>query len=156
MEKDRRCEGARQVLVKYLEEHEMRKTPERFAMLDSIYTQSGHFNAEQLHKRLVPNMKISLATVYNNLDLFLRARLIVRHDVGDSFMYERAMYIEPHYHYVCEFCREMFEVKDQLLLSIIQNRKVKRFQPSHFTLYIYGTCAKCKSAMQRKETKKKK
>lgn len=64
----------------YLEEKGLRKTPERFAILEEIYSHSGHFTVESLFKKMGDkNYRVSKATVYNTLQLLLESELVVKH-----------------------------------------------------------------------------
>ena len=42
----------KQILTNYLETNSHRKTPERFAILDTIYSINGHFTLEELGEKL--------------------------------------------------------------------------------------------------------
>ena len=68
-----------ELFTDYLIRHKHRKTPERYAILEKIYSIDGHFNAEALYELMQNDYRVSLATVYNTLDLLLDAALIVKH-----------------------------------------------------------------------------
>ncbi|MDD6209910.1 MAG: Fur family transcriptional regulator [Bacteroidales bacterium] len=153
MEKEKVKEVVKQEFIRYLEAHKHRKTPERFAVLEQIYSMSGHFDIETLHAAMQDKFRVSLATLYNTLDLLVASKLVIRHKFGVYAQYEKAFNNENHYHLICEVCGEMQEVKEELLFSIIKNRKLKKFTPSYFALYIYGVCSKCKTAQKRKKIK---
>ena len=44
--------AVRQILAKYLDENKLRKTPERFAVLDAVYSFNGHFSIQTRFHRL--------------------------------------------------------------------------------------------------------
>jgi Fur family ferric uptake transcriptional regulator len=63
-------EKVRQLFSEHLEKNQLRKTPERFAILDEIYSRNQHFDVEELFESMkAKNYRVSRATVYNTLDL---------------------------------------------------------------------------------------
>ncbi len=131
--------------LEYLLKNELRKTPERLAILKHIHAIDGHFTAEMLFKIMQTNFRVSLASVYNNLDLLLKSGLITRHQFGSQkAQYERTFLTNVHHHIVCINCGKMKEFTDNNLKANIESKKIKNFLPTHFNLYIYGFCNKCK------------
>jgi Fur family ferric uptake transcriptional regulator len=62
----------REILDNYLELRNHRKTPERYAILDAVYSIKGHFSLEQLSETLLANnFRVSRATLYNTIRLFI-------------------------------------------------------------------------------------
>ena len=57
----------RNILTNYLELNNHRKTPERYAILDAVYSINGHFTLEELGEKLngEKNFPVSRATLYN-------------------------------------------------------------------------------------------
>lgn len=44
--------AVRQILTKYLDDNKLRKTPERFAVLDAVYSFNGHFSIQELSEKI--------------------------------------------------------------------------------------------------------
>ena len=62
----------KQRLSNFLESRKMRKTSERFAILDKIYTSSAHVDVMTLHQAMLADgFQVSRSTVYNTLDLLI-------------------------------------------------------------------------------------
>ncbi len=132
----------------FLVKNDYRKTSERFAILEHIGKIEGHFTAEMFYDSMKVDFRVSLASVYNNFELLLKAGLIVRHQINStSALYERTFNIQPHHHLVCSNCGCIKEFTDKNLKTYIENKKYKYFVPTHFSLYIYGLCNRCKKQM---------
>ena len=61
----------RQIFTEYLTANGHRKTPERYAILDTIYSIDGHFDIDMLYSRMMDqeNFRVSRATLYNTIIL---------------------------------------------------------------------------------------
>ena len=147
-------ETIKQMLTEYLQKKGHRKTPERYAILDTIYSIKGHFDIEMLYTYMETegHFRVSRATLYNTIILLMDANLIIRHQFGNSSQYERAYKNGAHHHLICTECGKVSEFEDDALKQAIVETKLKKFVASHYSLYIYGTCSKCTWAKRRKKT----
>lgn len=141
------------MLTDYLQKHGHRKTPERYAVLDSIYSIKGHFGVDELYHYMETESKfrVSRATLYNTIVLLTDANLIIKHQFGASSQYERAYKNETHHHMICTECGKVTEFQDDNLKQAIAEAKLKKFSASHYSLYIYGVCSKCAWSKRRKK-----
>lgn len=95
------------ILTAFLEKEGLRKTQERHALLDYIYgSDSIFFNAEDLYLALANSkIRISLATVYNTLDIFLRAKLMKKVYLGERIAkFEKLYGVNQSDHLICSKC----------------------------------------------------
>ncbi len=145
MDKKDLKESVRQILTEYLESHGHRKTPERFAVLDAIYSIKGHFGIDELYHQMTDQerFRVSRATLYNTIILLIDAKLVIKHQFGNTSQYEKSYNMETHHHLICTECGKVSEVHEERLQKLIGETRFPKFQMSHYSLYIYGICNKC-------------
>lgn len=145
------------VLTAYLELNKHRKTPERFTILDAVYSMSGHFSLEELGDKLASeyNFPVSRATLYNTLRLLIEIRLVVRHRFQSTTKYEACYDNDSHCHQICTMCGKVTEVKSPQVIEAIDSMPTRRFHKDGFTLYVYGICSTCHSMLRRNSGKSK-
>lgn len=133
-----------EIFTDYLVKRKHRKTPERFAILEKAYSFVGHFDAETLYKSMLNEYRVSLATVYNTLELLLDAGVIIKHQFdGQAAEFEKSIGAKIHHHLVCMVCGKIKEFTDKKIKRAIQSKTFASFESSHYSLYVYGMCKKC-------------
>tara|TARA_B100000214_G_scaffold374464_1_gene357315 strand:+ start:1665 stop:2102 length:438 start_codon:yes stop_codon:yes gene_type:complete len=130
MEKKSILEEVKNILDKHLELKGLRKTPERYAIINEIYSFNHHFDADELYSQMIKKKyRVSRATIYNTLELLVSLELVTRHVFKDNLAkYEKSFGFMQHDHIILdndeiiEFCdpriqsikntvEEMFDIK---------------------------------------------
>lgn len=133
----------------FLRERGMRVTRERLALLEEIYTQHDHIDAERLLRAMrVKGMKISRATVYRNLDLLVECGLVRRYRLGrNRYLFEHVHAGQGHDHLVCNGCGRVVEFVSPGIAALQSEIcRAHGFLPGHHNLQIYGLCKACAEA----------
>ena len=131
----------RKIFTEYLRQHNLRKTPERFAILQEIYSTNGHFDIESLYNKMKDNKyRVSRATLYNTIELLLDCNLVIKHQFGHNCaQYERSYKFRQHDHFVDLDTGQVLEYCDPRLQEI-QKAIEEEFgvEVTHHSLIFYG------------------
>lgn len=141
------------ILNAYIKQHKLRRTYERERVLEYILTIDGHFTIQSVHEEMNKETPISRGSIYNIIELFLNAGIVVRHPfAGAEAEYETTIRAVTHHHRICTSCGAIKEFSDQKFNKAIKNRTFASFEKRFHSIYLYGLCKKCQPKI--KKTKK--
>lgn len=137
-------EEVKRLFSRHLTEQKMRKTPERYAILEEIYSRDDHFDAEALYIHMkTHNYRVSRATVYNTLELLVNCELVKKHQFGSNLAkYEKSFGYRQHDHLICNDCGKVVEFCDPRVQQIKNMMgELLQFKVTSHSLNLYGNCA---------------
>lgn len=136
-------------LKENLKEKGYKLTPQRRAIVDIIIDKEGqHLTAEEIYdevKKICPD--IGLATVYRTVLLLEEVGVIYKLDLNDGCSRYELVHSDEehrHHHLVCNKCKKVFEVQDDLLEELEERiEKTYKFKILDHSVKFFGICSEC-------------
>jgi Fur family ferric uptake transcriptional regulator len=136
-----------EVFAEYLANENLKMTPQRRVILDTLLRKNDHLSSEELYALVKKrDASIGQATVYRTLKLLSDSGLIEPLDFADGVTrYEPCYGKDHHDHLICEQCGKNIEIVDE----VIERRQEQLAKEHGFTLirhkmYLYGLCPDCR------------
>lgn len=128
-----------------MEMKKIRMTNQRRIVLKELKKLTSHPTADELYKIVRKQLpKISLGTIYRNLDLLVETGMIRRLDVGGG-KYRFDAFTEKHHHIRCIRCDRVDDVFD--LPEVATENEVSKatdYEVLGYKLEFLGICPECK------------
>lgn len=143
-------EAALVKLNEYIGAHAMRRSTVREMVLEQACQLPPRFTAEQLTEACAAE-RISVGTVYNALELFIKAQIfhaIDRQRGKGATQYEVVPGKQTHMLIQCSRCGRITDIHDKAIDHLIRVRKYTNFEMQRYTLMIYGECKHCRKLKQ--------
>ena len=135
-------------LARYLEEHSLKHTKQRDAILEVFLRATGHITSEEIYQRVQDeHPSIGYTTVYRTMKLLCDAGLAIERHFDDGLTrYEIAH--EHHDHLVCIRCGKIIEFECQMIEST-QDEIAARygFRVLRHRHELYGHCETCRDEL---------
>lgn len=134
----------------------MRMTPQRSVILEELRKTNKHPTADEIYrivKRRLP--RVSLATVYRNLDLLTQAGMIQTVELGGCpRRYDG--WVEDHIHVRCLDCGRVDDITDSVLGRARKRvEKLSGYEIAGHHLEFTGKCPDCRRAAGKKKKAEK-
>jgi Fur family peroxide stress response transcriptional regulator len=125
----------------------VRMTPQRHEILAYLLNTMTHPTADEIYKALAPRFpSMSVATVYNNLKVFIETGLVREMTYGDQSSRFDAD-LSDHYHALCEVCGKMVDFAYEPLDDLDRTAGDETgFLVKGHRVEVYGVCVDCASA----------
>jgi len=126
--------------------HRLAATHQRQLVFEAVVASHGHRSPEQIYnavRKRIPH--ISLATVYNNLRLFVEHGML-REVTPHASTLRVDGNLKPHHHLVCSHCKEVQDIGDDLIdLKRLSRKLPKGFDLTQPVVEVFGLCYRCRA-----------
>lgn len=138
----------------YLQSRGMRNTEQRRLMIEYVFREHDHFDADGLIDRLPRKGQpgyVSRPTVYRTLNEFVDAGLLRKFELDGRSVYEHDYGYPQHDHLYCEKCDKLMEFQsDEIVRIREQVAREFSFRVSGHRFIVYGVCDECQKRSRRR------
>ena len=138
----------------YLQTRGLRQTNQRKFLVEQVFAQHDHFDAEELIDRLPRRGEdnyVSTATVYRTLRECVDAGLLNCFQLDGRTVYDHDYGYPQHDHLYCTQCRKLLEFQSDELLEIRDKMAAMHgFRVESHRMIIQGVCRECSRARRKK------
>ncbi|MCI5147865.1 MAG: Fur family transcriptional regulator [Candidatus Electrothrix sp. MAN1_4] len=130
----------------------LRMTHQRELILEELGNCHNHPTADALYERIKKKLpRISLATVYRNLEILSEAGMIRKLEIsGRQKRFDKE--IEQHDHIFCVQCRRVDDIKfDQSRLVSLEEEDSQGYAISGCRVEFFGICPKCQAKNEKEQ-----
>ncbi|MBO4673606.1 MAG: transcriptional repressor [Bacteroidaceae bacterium] len=152
----RAAETPHDILTRFMTEQGMRKTPERYAIMEVVTKMKGHHSADEILTMMPESFHVSRGTIYSTLALLVDCGLAYSHHMDGITLYEGAYGRPAHHHYICTGCQKIWDLQDSSIEQAASKVKTPRFKKLRCNTYIYGICNICQAKLARLKKKMEK
>jgi len=130
------------MMINKLKKLGLKLTPQRLAILNLLEGNTKHPSAEEIYNQLKPQYpSLSLATVYNTLEMLTRAGELQEIRIKADKRHFDPNPV-PHGHFLCRICESVHDL-DAGLPEIQTPFSINGYLVEGVTLYYHGICPGC-------------
>ncbi len=127
----------------------MNYSRQREIILDTLKSNAVHPTAEYLYSILQKeNFKISLATLYRNLNQLAEHGIIKKIDgLEPSSHYDHNTH--AHYHFICDNCKKIYDINSDIAPELVRRAEEETdFKVLGHDIVFHGICSECKASAE--------
>lgn len=131
---------------KLLQDEGLKITKIRIAILELLIAGKAPYTAQEVYQKLKENnplKSIDLASIYRNLDRFVKRGLVSHCQLSDATLRFELNKEEHHHHIVCISCRRVDPLLTCPLEVSFSDNIAKGYRNLSHKLELYGTCPSC-------------
>ncbi len=136
----------------------MRNTDQRRVLVEYVFSQHDHFDADALIEKLPRKGQegyVSRPTVYRTLAEFVDAGLLRKFELDGRAVYEHDYGYPQHDHLYCQSCQKLIEFQsDELLKLRDQVAQQHQFHILGHRMIITGICETCRRSKHQRRRRK--
>ncbi|GAB9261610.1 Fur family transcriptional regulator [Ligilactobacillus animalis] len=128
-----------------LKQHGIKSTPQRQAILAYLMCSDEHPSITMIHQYLQKqDIKVSLATVYNTLELLAKSDLVSEVALDSAGHVRYDYFAKPHYHLICLECGKIEDIFDDTYLELEKLAQAQSdYEIANSRYDVYGICPEC-------------